>query len=151
MDEEGAGDRWSIGDLRRDRPPVPRVDRLLARLDATAVRGEMEMRLERLERRVDEFEGRLRALAGRTSAQAAGYTLFIPGSAGYEIVERDGVAPDVGAELILAGTRFVVAGTRLSPFPSDPRPCLVLSPLPPATSGERHGHWPLICASPTAR
>jgi hypothetical protein len=131
MDEEGGGDRWSIGDLRRDRSPLPRVDRLLAGLDAsTPVRDEIEMRLERLELRVDEFEHRLGALTGRTSPDAAGYTLFTPGSGRYEIVERDGVAPDVGAAVSVAGARFVVERTRRSPFPSDARPCLVLSPLP---------------------
>jgi hypothetical protein len=91
----------------------------------------MAMRLERLELRVDEFERRLRALTGRASAPAAGHTLFVPGSRGYEIVERDGVAPDVGAAVILEGARFVVQGMRRSPFPSDARPCLVLSPIPP--------------------
>jgi hypothetical protein len=89
-------------------------------------------RLDRqtLERRVDEFERRLRALAGRTSAQAAGYTLFVPGSRGYEIVDRDGFAPDLGAMVILADERFVVEGTRRSPLPFDTRPCLVLSSIP---------------------
>jgi hypothetical protein len=96
----------------------------------------METRLECLERRVDEFERRLRALTGRTSAQAAGYTLFIPGSGGYEIVERDGVAPEVGTAVILAEARFVVERARRSPFPSDARPCLVLSPAPPEQAAD---------------
>jgi hypothetical protein len=137
MHEEGGGDRWSIGDLRRDRSPLPRVDRLLAGVDAsTTGRDATETRLERLEQRVDEVERRLRALMGRTSTPAAGYTLFMPGERGYEIVDRDGVAPAVGAAVILAGRSFVVEGTRRSPFPSDARPCLVLSPLPPEHAAE---------------
>lgn len=137
MHDEGGGDRWSIGDLRRGRSPVPRVDHLLAGLEAsTPVRGEMETRLERLERRVDEFERRLHALTDRSSAHAAGYTLFLRGSRGYEVVDRDGVAPGVGTPVIIAGERFVVEGTRRSPFPSDVRPCLVLSPLPPEQTAD---------------
>lgn len=90
----------------------------------------MESRLERLELRVDEFERRLRALTDRTSTSVAGYTVFMAGGRGYEIVDRDGVAPAVGAALDLAGRTFLVARRRRSPFPSDARPCLVLSAMP---------------------
>lgn len=129
---EESGDRWSIGDLRRDRSPMPRVDRLLAGLEASPpARGGVDTRLDSLERRVDEFERRLRELAGRGSAPASGYTLFLCGARGYDVVDRDGVAPELGAPVIVGDERYVVEGTRRSPFPSDARPCLVLSPLPP--------------------
>jgi hypothetical protein len=130
MHEEGGGDRWLIGDLRRDRSPLPRVDRLLAGVDTSLPRNELESRVERLELQVDELERRLRALSGRTSIPVAGYTLFIVGGRGYEIVDRDGIAPAVGAAVELAGTTFLVERMRRSPFPSDARPCLVLSAMP---------------------
>jgi len=127
MHEEGGGDRWLIGDLRRDRSPLPRVDRLLAGVDTPLPRDELEARLERLELRIDELERRLRAPSSRTSIPVAGYTLFIVGEHGYEIVDRDGIAPAVGAAVKLAGRTFLVERVRRSPFPSDARPCLVLS------------------------
>lgn len=131
MDDEDGGDRWSIGDLRRDRSPMPRVDRLFTAAEAPdPARGKIETRLERLEQRIDELE-RLRRLSDRTSTKAAGYILFFPGSRGYEIVEHDGVAPAVGTPITVAGKPFIVEGTRRSPFWPDDRPCLVLSLAPP--------------------
>ena len=136
MREENGGDRWSIGDLR-DRSPTPRIDRLLAGAEASApVRGELETRLERLEQRVDEFERRLGRLSDNGSTRAAGYTLFFRASRGYDVANRDGIAPDVGTSLIVEDQRYVVEGTRRSPFPADTRPCLVLSPLPPEQTAD---------------
>jgi hypothetical protein len=91
--EESSADRWSIGDLRRDR----------------------------------SFDDRLRALTGRTPAPIAGYTLFLPGRRGYEVVDRDGTAPLIGARVVVGDATFLVDGTRRSPFPGDPRPCFVLT------------------------
>lgn len=109
---------------------MPGVDRLLAGAEpAPPELEEMEARLERLQRRVDELE-RLQRPADSGPAQAAGYTLFFRGAAGYEIVDREGPAPPVGTPIIVAGRRLVVEGLRRSPFPGDERPCLVLSPPP---------------------
>src|SRR5579864_8714994 len=131
MDDEDGGDRWSIGDLRRDRSPMPRVDRLFTAAEAPdSAWRKIETRLERLEQRVDELE-RLRRLSERRPTRAAGYILLFPGSRGYEIVEHDGLAPAVGATITVAGRPFIVEGTRRSPFWPDDRPCLVLSPPPP--------------------
>jgi hypothetical protein len=88
-----SSDRWSIGDLRRER----------------------------------SFDDRLRALTGRASTPAAGYTVFVPGSHGYEVVDLDGTPPVLGARLVIGGASFVVDRTRRSPFPSDPRPCFVIT------------------------
>ena len=127
MHGEGGGDRWSIGDLRSEGPPMRRVDRLLAGAQHVTHGREGETRLERLEHRVDEIEHHVRTLAGRARTRAPGYVLFLPGSRGYEIVEDDGVPPAVGAAVVLGGSRFVVEGMRRSPFPADSRPCLVLA------------------------
>lgn len=129
MDDEAGVDRWSIGDLRRDRLPLARVDRLLPGPELpTAVRAEIEKWLERVERRVDDLERRLLRLPEPPPERASGYTLFYLGSRGYEAVDCEGIAPDAGAPVVIGNKRFVVERTRRSPFPADPRPCLVLSP-----------------------
>lgn len=131
MDENG-GDGWSIGDLRRERPSGLRVERLLPGSEAVrASAEEVEARLDRVELRLDSVEQQLRSEPGRSRRKPVdGHLLFLPSSRGYVIVEVDGVAPSVGSELIVAGSRFVVQSTRRSPFPSDPRPCFVLAALP---------------------
>ena len=102
------------------------VDRLLSGDEPSTPVWEVETRVERLEQRVDDLERR-QPPTPRGPAPAAGYTLFFRGSGGYEIVDRDGVAPPVGTPIVVAGKRLVVEGMRRSPFPSDDRPCLVLA------------------------
>jgi len=107
---------------------MPGVDRLLSGDEPSTPVWEVETRVERLEQRVDDLERRQTPTTPRRGrAPAAGYTLFFRGSGGYEIVDRDGVAPPVGTVIVVAGKRLVVEGMRRSPFPSDDRPCLVLA------------------------
>jgi hypothetical protein len=55
------------------------------------------------------------------------YLIFVSKSSGYELVERDGEPPEVGAEVELeGGLRLRVAKVASSPLPQDPRPCVFL-------------------------
>ena len=128
MDEEGVGDRWLIGDLR-DRSQAPNVDHFLVGPETVApIRDAREMELERLRRRVGELERHMGEAAKPAVSITTGYTLFFPWSGGYEVLDGDGALPAVGALLVVRGEQFVVDAVRRSPFPSDSRPCLVLSP-----------------------
>jgi hypothetical protein len=57
--------------------------------------------------------------------------LFVPTSARYLLVEREGAAPLPGDELDVpeANGRFLVAKVGLAPFPGEPRPCAFLLSL----------------------
>lgn len=127
--DESEGDGWSIGDLRRYPPPALRVERLLAGTDTRSTAdGDVEARLDRVEQRLDRVERRLGSASADTHREsAAGHMLFLPSNRGYVIVEVDAAAPQIGTEVIVAGSRFVVENERRSPFPSDPRPCFVLA------------------------
>lgn len=59
---------------------------------------------------------------------AAGkHLLFVSKPSGYELVERDGDAPEPGSEVeVEDGTRFAVAKIGPSPLPQDDRPCAYL-------------------------
>jgi hypothetical protein len=60
-------------------------------------------------------------------AAEATYLLFVSRPSGYELVERSGELPDVGAEVELdGGLRLRVAKVASSPLPQDPRPCVFL-------------------------
>lgn len=60
---------------------------------------------------------RVPARAGRPQLnRRSRYTLFFSGSTGYEIVDRDGIAPAVGTPIIVAGKRLVVESIRRLPF-----------------------------------
>jgi hypothetical protein len=55
------------------------------------------------------------------------YLLFVSRPSGYELVERTGEPPEVGAEVELeGGLRLRVAKVASSPLPQDPRPCAFL-------------------------
>ena len=108
---------------------MPNVDHFLVAADpAIAVRDERELELSRLRRRIDELERQLAEQARPAVSQADGYTLFFRGSRGYEVVDCDGVAPAIGTSVVIRGEPFTVEAVRRSPFPSDRRPCLVVSP-----------------------
>lgn len=50
------------------------------------------------------------------------HLLFVPRGRGYELLEREGAAPEVGSEIELGG-RFLVLKVGPSPLPGDERRC----------------------------
>jgi hypothetical protein len=56
------------------------------------------------------------------------HLLFVTKPSGYELVERDGDVPELGAEIEVGeeGTRFTVAKIGPSPLPQDDRQCAYL-------------------------
>jgi hypothetical protein len=61
----------------------------------------------------------------------ASHLLFVPTSARYLLLERDGAPPEPGDELEVedAEARFLVSKVGPAPFPSEDRPCAFLLPL----------------------
>jgi hypothetical protein len=57
------------------------------------------------------------------------YVLFVWTPSGYELREREGEPPSVGAEVEESGGRFTVAKLAPSPLPGDARPCAYLQPV----------------------
>ena len=57
---------------------------------------------------------------------ADGYLLFVWTPRGYELREREGEPPAVGAALEEDGRRLHVSKVGPSPLPGDPRPCAYL-------------------------
>ncbi len=51
------------------------------------------------------------------------HLLFLPGQAGYLLVEREGSPPPAGARLAVGDLAYVVARVGPSPLPGDGRPC----------------------------
>lgn len=84
--------------------------------------------VEELAARVGAVEDRLREpdRASRPDADVTGHTLFVPTVNGYALVERDGPPPRPGEEVVVDGTPYRAKGYRLSPFPADPRSCVVV-------------------------
>lgn len=124
-------------------------------------RDELETRLEDAERRVEDrtrqvseleqvlaatrselarLRTRLAARDRETTPRATpptAHVLFVAGSKGYEIVERDGAPPETGERVELEdGGVQLVARIARSPLPGDRRPCAYLEPVPPPTPDE---------------
>ena len=57
------------------------------------------------------------------------YVLFVWTPSGYELREREGEPPSVGAEVEEAGAQFTVAKLAASPLPGDARTCVYLQPV----------------------
>jgi hypothetical protein len=55
------------------------------------------------------------------------YLLFVSKPSGYELFERDGDPPGVGAEIEQDGKTMRVAKIAQSPLPGDKRPCAYLT------------------------
>jgi hypothetical protein len=55
------------------------------------------------------------------------HLLFVWKTTGYELVEQDGEAPAVGAEVEVEGKQFHVTKLAPSPLPGDKRACAYLS------------------------
>ncbi len=56
-----------------------------------------------------------------------GYVLFVWKPTGYELEQRDGEPPAVGAEVELEGGTLVVVKVGPSPLPGDRRRCVFLA------------------------
>jgi hypothetical protein len=61
--------------------------------------------------------------------KGGGHLLFVWKASGYELVEAQGDAPDVGAEIEQGETTFHVVKIGASPLPGDDRPCAYLQPV----------------------
>jgi hypothetical protein len=95
--------------------------------------------LERLETENRRLQDEIERLRGEFTklklveapVQAASHVLFVPTSARYLLVERDGAAPLPGDELDVpeADGRFLVTKVGFAPFPGEPRPCAFLLAL----------------------
>jgi hypothetical protein len=59
----------------------------------------------------------------------AAHLLFVWKTSGYELAERKGDAPAVGAEVEEGEKRFVVTRIGPSPLPGDDRACAYLQPV----------------------
>jgi hypothetical protein len=87
---------------------------------------DLATRLKGLEERLDRFE---RSYLRRASVD--GHTLFVSSASGYAIVERVGPPPEPGEEVVVEGHSYFAEGYRSSPFPDDPRPCVVVEAARP--------------------
>jgi hypothetical protein len=83
--------------------------------------GDLLTRLERMEDRLRELES-----SQRSESALDAHTLFLSTSAGYSVIERPGPPPQPGEEIELDGHVYRAQRHRHSPFPADPRPCVVL-------------------------
>lgn len=71
----------------------------------------------------------LRLLFGPTEEprnEPTGYVLFVASPMGFSIVECNEDPPEADQLMLLADGAYRVAAVRRSPFPRDPRPCLVI-------------------------
>ena len=78
-------------------------------------------RLERLEERIGQLDG-----SSVTAAALEGHTLFVSTATGYTVIERDGPPPRPGDEVGVDGRAYRAQRYRRSPFPADPRPCVIV-------------------------
>jgi len=60
---------------------------------------------------------------------ADGYLVFVSKPSGYELHEREGEPPEVGAELEQDGGTMTVVKVAPSPLPGDPRRCAYVQPV----------------------
>lgn len=58
------------------------------------------------------------------------HLLFVSKPTGYELEERDGEPPAIGAEIEENGTRLIVTKVAPSPLPGDARRCAYLQAAP---------------------
>lgn len=84
--------------------------------------------VEGLAARIEAIEGSLRRpdRASLAEEEADGHTLFVPTANGYVVVERDGPPPRPAEEVIVDGAPYRAQRYRHSPFPADPRPCVIV-------------------------
>ena len=63
----------------------------------------------------------------QTGSAPSGVLYFVPNAEGYDLVERDGGLPQVGAAMEFEGQEFVVTKIGRSPLPFDRRNCVFLT------------------------
>ena len=87
-----------------------------------------------IDARLADWEARLNRLEENEEHAAppewnGGYLVFVPGSSGYQLVERTGSVPVQGDVLELDDEkgRYVVSRVIRSPLPADTRPCVYLA------------------------
>jgi hypothetical protein len=86
----------------------------------------------RLQDEIERLHGEFSKLKLVEAPEApSSHLLFVPTSARYLLMERDGAPPEPGDELELpdVGGRLVVAKLGRAPFPGERRPCAFLLPL----------------------
>lgn len=82
---------------------------------------------ERLRGRIEELRRVPSELEGTVPQAAASHLVFVQLDERYELISRDGPPPALSTPLSLPDLDegvFVVAGSRRSPLPGDPRPCV---------------------------
>jgi hypothetical protein len=89
--------------------------------------------VEELLTRLERIEERLRRLddSERAEESPGGHMLFVPTAAGYAIVEREGMPPQPGDEVLVDGNAYRAQRSRSSPFPADPRCCVIVEAAEP--------------------
>jgi uncharacterized coiled-coil protein SlyX len=99
-----------------------------------AVLEETRAELGRLRTRLAERDREFAEPAADTPSEAVAtaHVLFVPGPAGYELVEREGAPPEPGDLVELEdGRALVVAKLAQTPLPGDRRPCAYLEAARP--------------------
>jgi hypothetical protein len=92
--------------------------------------GRLEAENRRLQDEIERLRGEFTKLKlVETPQPASSHLLFVPTSARYLLVERDGAPPQPGAKLELEQGAFAVAKLGDAPFPDEDRPCAFLLPL----------------------
>lgn len=66
---------------------------------------------------------------GTTTTAGAHHLLFVWSTAGYELLEREGLPPQPGTVVAEEGRRFRVMKVAGSPLPGDTRQCAFLQPV----------------------
>ena len=137
----GAGSNEEThGDPDRD-DVVVAVDHLQGEI--ASLRAELTARddaIARLRIELGEVRAKMRAMddgGSRPDPQddpaPTGHVLFVSGPSSYGLLLREGLAPEVGSEIVLADWaegRYRVCKVGPSPLPSDRRRCAFLERLP---------------------
>lgn len=132
MSDKARIDRDLIPSLRENSRPLRPEASLTTPSQPVAAEGDatgrlvsvvedLVAKLERLEERLDRLER-----SGLRRANIAGHTLFVPTASGYAVVERVGPPPEPGEAVVVDGKSYFAEGYRSSPFPADPRPCVIV-------------------------
>jgi len=107
-------------------------DAELARDQALMALTGAHERVVLLEANLEELSTRSPETLGRTYSEER-HTLFVPGTGGYQAVERSGPAPEPGAEVAMSDeARFRVVRIGPSPLPGETHPHVYLDRVGPS-------------------